>query len=246
MRLKDKVAIITGGAQGIGKATAELFLKEGAKLVLCDINGTAVESTAKTIANNGSFVLALACNVAKKEDCEKVVRTAVDKFGAVDILINNAGITRDNLIMRMREDEWDMVMDVNLKGAFNFIKACVSLMVKKRYGKIINISSVVGLMGNPGQSNYAASKGGLIAMTKALAKELAGRNILVNAVAPGFVQTSLTDVLPENIKKLYLEHIALGRFATPAEIANVALFLASEESSYITGQVISANGGLYM
>lgn len=243
MRLKDKIAIITGAAQGIGKETAKLFHGEGAKLALCDLDQTTLEATAKEIGNETLSVL---CNVTKKTDCENVVKKTLETFGRVDILINNAGITRDNLLLRMSEEDWDLVLNVNLKGAFHFIKACVHPMMKQRYGRIINIASIVGLIGNAGQANYSASKGGLIAMTKTLAKEFASRNILVNAVAPGFVQTRLTDVLPEEIKKQFLSGIALGRFANPQEIAKVCVFLASDEASYITGQVINVNGGLYM
>ena len=246
MRLKDKVAIITGSAQGIGRAIAERYQKEGAKLILCDMREESVAQTAKELSSLGNPVTSVACNVTKKEDCEKVVNVAIEKHGQIDVLVNNAGITKDGLIMRMKEEDWDIVMDVNLKGAFHFVKACVSPMMKKRSGRIINISSVVGLMGNPGQANYAASKGGLIAFSKAMAKELATRNILVNAIAPGFVATQMTDALPEEVRKLYLSAISLGRFAQPDEIAKVALFLASDDSSYVTGQVISVNGGLYM
>ncbi len=243
MRLKDKVVIITGAAQGIGKEIAKAFHQEGANLSLCDLDSTTLENTAKEIGEN---VLATPCNVTKKEDCENVVKKTLATHGRLDILVNNAGITKDNLLLRMSEEDWDLVMNVNLKGAFHFTKACLHTMMKQRCGRIINLASVVGLMGNAGQANYAASKGGLIAMTKTLAKEFASRNILVNAVAPGFVQTRLTDVLPEEVKKQYLSAIALGRFANPQEIAKVCLFLASEDSSYVTGQVINVNGGLYM
>ncbi|MBI4667992.1 MAG: 3-oxoacyl-[acyl-carrier-protein] reductase [Elusimicrobia bacterium] len=246
MRLKDKVAVITGAAQGIGKATARLFHAEGAKLMLCDLEGGVLESAAKEVSAGSNSVNFLPCNVAKREECEATIQKAIEAFGHVDILVNNAGITKDNLLMRMSDDEWNMVIDVNLKGAFNFAKACVRPMMKQRYGRIINIASVVGLMGNPGQANYCASKAGLIGMTKSMAKELASRNILCNAIAPGFIKTRMTDVLPEEIKKSMLNMISIGRFGEPDEIAKVCLFLASDDISYVTGQVISVNGGLYM
>lgn len=244
MRLKDKVAIITGAAQGIGKETARLFLAEGAKLSLCDMDLATLDKTKQELGD--ANILAQACNVTKKEDCENVVKKTLETYNRVDILINNAGITRDNLLIRMSDEEWDLVMNVNLKGVFYFTKAAAHSMIKQRYGKIVNLASVSGQMGNPGQANYSASKGGVIAMTKTLAKELAGRNIYVNAIAPGFIKTRLTDVLPEEIKNQYLSAVALKRFGEPSEIAKVCLFLASDESSYITGQVINVNGGLYM
>lgn len=244
MKLKDKVAIITGAAQGIGKETARLFLAEGAKLSLCDMDLATLEKTSQELGSLN--IVVQACNVTKKEDCENVAKKTLEAYGRVDILINNAGITKDNLLIRMTEEEWDLVLNVNLKGVFHFTKACVHTMMKQRYGKIVNLASVSGQMGNPGQTNYSASKGGVIAMTKTWAKELAGRNIYVNAIAPGFIKTRLTDVLPEEVKTQFLSAVALKRFGEPQEIAKVCLFLASDESSYITGQVISVNGGLYM
>ncbi|MBI2069971.1 MAG: 3-oxoacyl-[acyl-carrier-protein] reductase [Elusimicrobia bacterium] len=246
MRLKDRVALITGAAQGIGRATAKLFHAEGAKVVLCDLDAAALESAAKEVSGSGDSVATAAGNVTKKEDCEAAVQKAVATFGRIDILVNNAGITKDNLIMRMTDDQWNAVMDVNLKAAFYLIKACAHPMMKQRYGRIVNIASVVGQYGNPGQANYAASKGGLIALTKTVAKELASRNILCNAIAPGFVRTRLTEVLPEEIKKQFMTWTPLGRFAEPVEVAKVCLFLASDDVSYVTGQVIGVNGGLYM
>lgn len=246
MRLKDRVAIITGAAQGIGKATAALFHREGAKLVLCDMDLATLEAAAKEIAPNADHIRCFACNVSKKEDCESVVAKTMESFGKVDILVNNAGITRDNLVLRMKEEEWDAVINVNLKGAFYFIKAVIHPMFKARYGRIVNLASVVGQYGNPGQANYAASKGGLISMTKSMAKEFAPRNVLCNCVAPGFVRTRLTEVLPEEIKKQFMSMTALARFAEPEEIAKVCLFLSSDDCSYMTGQVLGVNGGLYM
>lgn len=247
MRLKDKVAIITGGAQGIGRAAAELFLREGGKVVLVDVDEALVRKTASEAASAaGGEALGFRGDVAKFPDCEAVVKAALDKFGKIDILVNNAGITRDNLLMRMSEDEWDLVQAVNLKGAFLFTKAVCRPMLKAHAGRIINIASVVGQEGNIGQANYAASKGGLIAFTKACAKEFASRNILVNAIAPGFIHTRLTDAISEEAKKRMTDRILLGRMGEPADVAKAILFLASEDSSYVTGQVLGVNGGLYV
>jgi 3-oxoacyl-[acyl-carrier protein] reductase len=247
MRLKDQVAVITGGAQGIGKAIATQFAAEGAKLVLCDIDEAAVQATAAQLAKEkGVETLGVKGNVAQFSDCEKLVEASLDKFGRIDILINNAGITRDNLLMRMSDDEWDAVIAVNLKGVFNCTKAAIRPMMKSRKGRIVNIASVVGQMGNAGQANYSASKGGVISLTKTCAREFASRQILVNAIAPGFVRTRMTDALTEEQKKKLLELIPLGRLGEPEDIAKVALFLCSEESSYITGHVVSVNGGMYI
>ncbi len=247
MRLKDQVTVITGGAQGIGKATATLFASEGAKLVLSDIDEVMVQATAATIAKEKNVeTLGVKGNVAQFADCEKLVDASLDKFGRIDILINNAGITRDNLLMRMSDDEWDAVIAVNLKGVFNCTKAAIRPMMKARKGRIVNIASVVGQMGNAGQANYSASKGGVISLTKTCAREFASRNILVNAIAPGFIRTRMTDALTEEQKKKLLELIPLGRLGEAEDIARVALFLCSEESSYITGHIVSVNGGMYI
>jgi 3-oxoacyl-[acyl-carrier protein] reductase len=247
MRLKDKVAWITGGAQGIGKAIALRFAEEGANLVLTDVDEAGVQKTADEIAKEkGVKTLGLKANAVQFSDCEKVVDQSLDKFGRIDILINNAGITRDNLLMRMSDDEWDSVLAVNLKGVFNGTKAVVRPMMKQRQGRIVNVASVVGLMGNAGQANYAASKGGVVALTKTCAREFASRNILVNAVAPGFIRTRMTDALTEEQKKKLLELIPLGRLGEADDVAKVVLFLCSEESSYITGHVVSVNGGMYI
>ncbi|MBI4052116.1 MAG: 3-oxoacyl-[acyl-carrier-protein] reductase [Elusimicrobia bacterium] len=243
MRLKDQVSIITGGAQGIGRATAELFLREGARVVVCDVEEGLVRSTAQAL---GEGALGLKADVTAVADCESVVNQTLNQFGKLDILVNNAGITRDNLLLRMTDAEWDLVMNINLKGAFNFTRAAVKSMLKARHGRIINIASVVGQMGNPGQANYAASKGGLIAFTKACAREFASRNILINAVAPGFVKTRLTDILPEEAKKKLYEMIPVGRFGEPEDISKAILFLASDDASYVTGQVVGVNGGMYL
>ncbi len=247
LRLKDQVAIITGGAQGIGRATAELFAREGARVVLADMDGTLAEKTAAELREaTGRETLGVAADVRSLEDCEKAVKLALDKLGRIDILVNNAGLTRDKLLMQLSEEDWDLVLDVNLKGAFNFTRAVIRPMMKARRGRVVNIASVVGQMGNVGQANYAASKGGIIALTKAMAKEFASRNVLVNAIAPGFIKTRLTDVLPEDAKSKLYQMIPLGRFGEPADIAKAILFLVSEESSYITGQVLGVNGGMYM
>ncbi len=247
MRLKDQVAVITGGAQGIGKSIATLFASEGAKLVLSDIDEAAVQATAAQIGKEKNVeTLGVKGNVAQLADCEKLVDASLDKFSRIDILINNAGITRDNLLMRMSDDEWDSVIAVNLKGVFNCTKAAIRPMMKNRKGRIVNIASVVGQMGNAGQANYSASKGGVISLTKTCAREFASRNILVNAIAPGFIRTRMTEALTEEQKKKLLELIPLGRLGEPEDIAKVALFLCSEESSYITGHVVSVNGGMYI
>ena len=247
MKLKDQVAWITGGAMGIGKAIAARLAGEGANLVLTDVDEAAVQATAVQLAQEkGVKTVGIKANVVQFSDCEKVVDQSLDKFGRIDILINNAGITKDNLLMRMSDDEWDAVLAVNLKGVFNCTKAVVRPMMKQRQGRIVNIASVVGLMGNAGQANYAASKGGVVALTKTCAREFSSRNILVNAVAPGFIRTRMTDALTEEQKKKLLELIPLGRLGEPEDVAKVVLFLCSDDSSYVTGHVVSVNGGMYI
>ena len=247
MKLKDQVAVITGSAQGIGKTIAETFAREGAKIVITDINIEKAQATADEIKNKYNVeTIAIASNVTKLSDCENLISQALDKFQKIDILVNNAGITKDNLVLRMTEQEWDAVISVNLKGVFNSIKAVTRTMFKQRHGRIINIASVVGIMGNAGQANYSASKGGVIALTKTCAKEFSSRNILVNAIAPGFIKTAMTDALSDEVKAKYAEVIPLKRLGEAQDIANSALFLASEDSSYITGNVINVNGGMYM
>lgn len=247
IRLKDKVAIITGSAQGIGYTTAQIFAAEGAKVVVVDVNAELTAKSAAALADgDDGKTLGMACDVTKFEQCEAVVKAAVEKFGKIDILVNNAGITKDNLLMRMSEADWDLVMNVNLKGAFNFIKASIRPMMKAHYGRIVNIASVIGQEGNAGQANYAASKGGLISMTKSVAREFASRNITANAVAPGFIRTRMTESIPEEIKAKMFEKILLGRMGEPAEVARAVLFLSSDEASYITGHVLNVNGGGYM
>ncbi|MDP2924312.1 MAG: 3-oxoacyl-[acyl-carrier-protein] reductase [Candidatus Omnitrophota bacterium] len=243
MRFQGKVALVTGGAQGIGKEIVLQFSKEGAKLVIFDVNEESLSQAAKDLSAYCE-VLALKVDVTSLEEVEKNINKIIDNFGRVDILVNNAGITRDNLLLRLSESDWDKVLSVNLKGAFNCIKAISRPMVKQRYGKIINISSVIGIMGNAGQVNYAASKAGLIGVTKSLAKELGSRNITVNAVAPGYIRTAMTDKLDEKIKEKMFQLIPLGRFGEPSDVAKAVLFLASSDADYITSQVLVVDGGL--
>ncbi|MDD5505980.1 MAG: 3-oxoacyl-[acyl-carrier-protein] reductase [Candidatus Omnitrophica bacterium] len=246
MRLKEKVALVTGGARGIGQAIAMTFAREGADIVVADVNLEIAQKTCLEIEALGRKAMALEMDVTNYEKVEEGINKILDKMGKVDILVNNAGITKDNLLLRMSQADWDAVVNVNLKGTFNCIKAVTRPMVKQRSGRIISIASIIGLMGNPGQANYAASKAGIIALTKTVAKELASRNINANAVAPGFIQTEMTAKLPEDIKKKMLEAIPLAKLGTPQDVANTCLFLASDESSYITGQVITIDGGMVM
>jgi 3-oxoacyl-[acyl-carrier protein] reductase len=246
MRLKDKVALVTGGGRGIGQAIAMIFAREGADIVVADVNLGIAQKTASEIESLGRRALALEMDVTNYDLVEAGINKILDKMGKVDILVNNAGITKDNLLLRMSQADWDAVINVNLKGTFNCIKAVSRQMIKQRSGRIISIASIIGLMGNPGQANYAASKAGIIALTKTVAKELASRNINANAVAPGFIQTEMTAKLSEEVKKKMLEAIPLGKLGTPEDVANVCLFLASQESSYITGQTITIDGGMVM
>ena len=246
MRLKDKVALITGAAQGIGREIALTFASEGADIVVGDINLDKATKTQADIEALGRKALALELDVTDYAKLTQGINKILDKFGKVDILVNNAGITKDNLMLRMGDAEWDAVISVNLKGTFNCTKAVSRLMIKQRYGKIINIASIIGIIGNAGQANYSASKAGIIALTKTAAKELASRNINVNAVAPGFIQTEMTARLPEDLKQKMQEAIPLGRFGSPGDVAAVCVFLASEEASYITGQTIIVDGGMVM
>ncbi len=239
--LKDKTVIVTGASKGIGKDIAIHFAKEGANIVL-NYNSTNPENVVKEIENIGVKCLAVKANVGDFNDALNLVNKTLEEFKTIDILINNAGITKDNLLMRMTEEQFDSVINTNLKGAFNMIKHCSKIMLKQKSGTIINMSSVVGLTGNIGQVNYAASKAGLIGMTFATARELAPRGITCNAIAPGFITTDMTDVLPDNIKESILSTIPLKRFGTTEEVANVAVFLA--KNKYITGQVINIDGGM--
>jgi 3-oxoacyl-[acyl-carrier protein] reductase len=245
--LKDKVAIVTGSARGIGRAIAEAMAREGADIVINDINLELAEETAKSIGEAcGVQTMALQANIARAAEAEEMVSAVLKRFGHVDILVNNAGITRDSLIMRMKEEDWDAVLTVNLKGSFNCIKAVSRPMFKQRSGRIINIASVIGLMGNMGQANYGASKAGLIGLTKTAAREMATRGITVNALAPGFIETEMTSVLPEDVRAAMLKQVPLGRMGSPEDVAGVALFLAGDTASYVTGQVIPVDGGMVM
>ncbi|MFA5276395.1 MAG: 3-oxoacyl-[acyl-carrier-protein] reductase [Candidatus Omnitrophota bacterium] len=246
MRLKDKVALITGGARGIGKAIAIAYAREGADIVVADVNLEEAEKTAKEIEGLGRKALALTMDVTDYAKVEEAVNKILDKFAKIDILVNNAGITKDNLLLRMSQPEWDAVINVNLKGTFNCIRAVSRVMIKQRSGRIISIASIIGLIGNPGQANYSASKAGIIALTKTAAKELASRNINVNAVAPGFIQTDMTAKLSEELKQKMLSAIPLNKLGSPDDVASVCLFLASEDSGYITGQTIVVDGGMVM
>ena len=245
--LKDQVAIITGGARGIGRAIAEKYAAHGASLAVIDVNLEAAEGTAQELANQyGIRAIASKCDVSKADEVEAVIKKVLDTFGRVDILVNNAGVTRDNLMMRMKDDEWDLVININLKGVFVCTRAVIRFMAKARRGAIINLASVVGQMGNAGQANYTASKGGVIALTKTTAREFASRGIRVNAVAPGFINTDMTKVLSEQVKTEMLRQVPLERMGEPEDIANACLFLASEMSAYITGHVLAVNGGMLM
>ena len=246
MELSGKVALVTGAAQGIGKAIAMLLARNGADVVVSDINLEKAQETANEIQGIGRRSFAIKVNVADLKDVERMVEAIVEQFGRIDILVNNAGITRDRLILRMTEEDWDAVLDVNLKGTFNCTKAAIRYMSKQKSGKIVSIASVSGEMGNPGQANYAASKAGVIGFTKTIAREFAGRGINVNAIAPGYIQTPMTDAVPEKAKEELKRMIPMERLGKPEDVAQAVLFLVSENSSYITGQVLNVNGGIYM
>jgi 3-oxoacyl-[acyl-carrier protein] reductase len=246
MLLEDKVVIITGGARGIGKEISLTFSREGANVCICDVSEQILEETTRELQSLGRQTIGFKTDVTNFPQVAEMVQKVLDKFAKIDILINNAGITRDNILVRMKEEEWDAVLNVNLKGTFNCTKAVSKVMVKQRSGKIVNIASIIGLMGNAGQSNYAASKGGIISFTKSIAKELASRNINVNAIAPGFIKTDMTARLPEEIQQSMLKMIPLNRFGEPSDVANLALFLVSESARYITGHVIQVDGGMVM
>jgi 3-oxoacyl-[acyl-carrier protein] reductase len=246
LELKDKVALITGGAQGIGRAVALLLAEHGADIAVSDVNLEKAEETAGEIRGLGRKSLAVKANVANSEDVEQLVRSLLKEFGRIDILVNNAGIAKDKLILRMTDEDWDAVLNVNLKGTFLCTRAVIRHMSKQRSGKIVNIASVVGEMGNAGQANYAASKAGVIGFTKTIAREFAQRGINVNAVAPGYIETPMTDAIPEKAKEELKRMIPMERLGRPEDVARAVLFLVSEASGYMTGQVLNVNGGIYM
>jgi 3-oxoacyl-[acyl-carrier protein] reductase len=246
LELEGKVALVTGAAQGIGRAIALLLAQKGADIVVSDINLEKAEETAREMEIHGRRAMAIRANVAVLEEVEKMVQGIIDQFNRIDILVNNAGVARDKLLLRMTEEDWDLVLDINLKGTFNCTKAVIRHMSKQRTGKIVNIASVVGEMGNAGQANYSASKAGVIGLTKTIAREFAVRGINVNAIAPGYIVTPMTDVLPEKAKEDLKRMIPMERLGQPEDVAQAVLFLVSEASSYITGQVINVNGGIYM
>jgi 3-oxoacyl-[acyl-carrier protein] reductase len=244
--LNDKVALVTGSARGLGQAIALKLAEAGADLALCDLNAEWLEETAEKVKALGRRAECYGVNVAEGESVTTGIKAIEKDFGKIDILVNNAGITKDGLIMRMSEADWDAVLNVNLKGTFLCTKAAMRGMMKRRSGTIVNIASVIGLMGNAGQANYAASKGGVISFSKTVAKELASRNVRCNAVAPGFIRTAMTDALDEEVQGKMKELIPLSRFGEPEDVANVVLFLVSDASAYVTGQVISTCGGMVM
>lgn len=245
-RLEGKVALVTGGGRGIGREIALVFAKEGADVVICDVDPEIAQATRKDIESLGRRAMSFGTDVTDFKKVEEMVNLILDNLKRIDILVNNAGVTRDNLLLRMSEGDWDKVLAVNLKGVFNGTKAVSRAMVKQRGGKIINIASIIGIMGNAGQANYAASKGGIISFTKSVARELASRNINANAVAPGFIQTAMTQKLKADQRDAMLAEIPLSRLGEPADVAQACLFLASGDSDYITGQTLVVDGGMSM
>lgn len=244
--MKGHTAIITGGGRGIGKAIAESLARAGINIVVVDVNLDIAKEAAAEFEKLGIKSMALKADVSNSSDVRSIFEDAVKEFEKVEILVNNAGITRDGLLLRMKEEDWDAVININLKGTFLCSKEAVKVMSKQRYGRIVNIASVVAFMGNPGQANYSASKAGIVGLTKTIAKEYASRGITVNAVAPGFITTAMTDALPENIKQEMFKAIPMNKFGTVEDVANAVAFFASSEAGYITGQVIHVNGGMYM
>ena len=244
--LTDKVAIVTGASRGIGEAIAKQLSSCGAKIILIARNSDQLVAVKETIISNGGIAESIAGDVSNLNSISEIVTNTIDKWGRIDILVNNAGIARDNIIMRMKEDDWDSVMNINLKGCFNGIKSVARPMIKNKAGRIINITSVIGQIGNAGQSNYAASKAGIMGLTKSMAKELGSRNITVNAVAPGYITTDMTNELNDEVKEKMKSSIPLGRLGTPDDVANLVCFLASDEAGYITGQTFNVDGGMVM
>lgn len=244
MKLKDQVALITGSTRGIGKEIAATFAREGASVIICGTNADLAVEVASEIRSQGLRAESFPCDITNSQNVEEMVNKILDKFKSVDILVNNAGITKDNLLLRMKDSDWDAVMSVNLKGTFNVTKAISKAMLKAKKGKIINIASIIGMTGNTGQANYAASKAGIIAFTKSVAKELASRGITANAVAPGYIQTDMTEKMTDKAREEITKTIPVGKLGTPADVAGVCVFLASNEADYITGQTIVVDGGM--
>lgn len=246
MKIKGKNAFVTGSAQGIGKAIAIGMAQEGANIAVADMNIEKAESTAQEIKELGVNCVAIEIDVSRQD----AVKSAFERFGkefqGLDILVNNAGITRDSLLLRMKDEDWDTTIDINLKGTFLCSKEAIRIMAKQQYGKIVNVSSVVAFTGNPGQANYSASKAGIVGLTKTIAKEYASRGIRANAVAPGFISTAMTDVIPDKIKEDMKRSIPMGHFGVPEDVAHAVIFLSSDEADYITGQILHINGGMYM
>ncbi len=246
MTLQGKVAVVTGGSRGIGRAVATVLAREGAVITLCARDRVLLEKVAAELESSGAQALAVQADVTRASEVEQMIGACVERFGQVDILVNNAGITRDNLLLRMKDEEWDAVLSTNLKGVFHCTRAVLRPMIKQRRGRIINLTSVVAVMGNLGQANYVAAKAGIIGLTKATAREVASRGITVNAVAPGFIETDMTHALGPELQEQMRSQIPLGRFGRPEDVAELVVFLASDQAAYITGQVIHLNGGLWM
>lgn len=246
MELKDKIAVVTGGAQGIGKFVGEELARQGAHVILGDVNLEGAQASAAEIKDNGGSASAVELNVTDADGVQKTFDSISKEFKLIDILVNNAGITRDGLVMRMKEADWDLVLSINLKGSFLCTQQAVKQMMKQKSGSIVNIASIVGLMGNAGQANYSASKAGLIGLTKTTAREVASRGIRVNAIAPGFIDTAMTQALDEKVRERLIEQIPLARLGLPEDIANCVSFLVSDRAGYVTGQVLSVNGGMLM
>ena len=246
MLVEGKIAVVTGAAQGIGKAIALCLAREGADVIISDISKEKAQEVASEVESLGRRSLSVTVDVTDDEEIGRAVTKSLDKFNRIDILVNNAGITKDALLVRMKHSDWEDVINTNLTGVFNWMKACAKPMMKQKSGRIVNVSSIIGLVGNTGQGNYAASKAGILGLTKSAARELALWHINVNAVAPGFIATQMTEKLPEEIKKKMLSSIPIGRWGKPEEVARAVLFLVSEMSSYITGQVMNVDGGMVM